>query len=424
LRALDLSGNQVGWRPILDDELALAVQAALRELAAQLERGTRPWHDSPTTLVELATVFAYLERAGLSTVDAGAFIERGVSALIEVPLGPQLIGGLTGVGWTVAHLTDVPTADAVCGAIDDAVLVELDPPRWDGPYDLILGLAGMGLYALERLDSDTGRRLAVRALDHLETAAQPQDSGSTWLTTRAHTPEHRRRQFPDGYYDIGAAHGVPGVIGVLARYVMIGVEVDRATRLLRAAVSWLLAIPSARPGPGRYPVFLAPGQETGPPARLAWCYGDPGIAICLLAAAHAVGDGAWERAAIDLALAAAARQFDGSEVFDTALCHGAGGLAHVFNRLYQATAIDAFADAARRWFECVLCLRRPGEGIAGFAKPGAGDPTPWEANPTLLAGAPGTALALLAAVTDVEPAWDRRLLMDLPLADTRVTRVR
>jgi hypothetical protein len=65
------------------------------------------------------------------------------------------------------------------------------------------------------------------------------------------------------------------------------------------------------------------------------------------------------------------------------------------------------------WLE----LRRPGKGIAGFqayyAAPVAGQPSGWLDDSSVLTGAAGTALALLAAISTVEPAWDRLLLVSL-----------
>jgi hypothetical protein len=62
-------------------------------------------------------------------------------------------------------------------------------------------------------------------------------------------------------------------------------------------------------------------------------------------------------------------------------------------------------------------MRRPGKGIAGFqsyypaAEPGAG--VLWVDDASFLTGAEGIGLALLAAISPLEPAWDRLLLASL-----------
>ncbi len=74
-----------------------------------------------------------------------------------------------------------------------------------------------------------------------------------------------------------------------------------------------------------------PPQQSA--ARLAWCYGDPGIAASLMAAAGAAGRPDWYRVAVDVACRAAARDLALAGVKDSGICHGAAGLAHIFNRL-------------------------------------------------------------------------------------------
>jgi hypothetical protein len=119
--------------------------------------------------------------------------------------------------------------------------------------------------------------------------------------------------------------------------------------------------------------------------------------------------------AIELARRAAARPLEQSGIVDAPLCHGAAGLGQIFNRLFQSTGRVEFADAAREWFGRALEMRHPGEGIGGYqaAEKRAGGGLDWVSDPSLLTGAAGIALALLAATTSVEPAWDRMLLLSL-----------
>ncbi|MDP9121776.1 MAG: Lanthionine biosynthesis cyclase LanC, partial [Acidobacteriota bacterium] len=123
-----------------------------------------------------------------------------------------------------------------------------------------------------------------------------------------------------------------------------------------------------------------------------------------------------------IARAAAARLEETAGVRDAGLCHGAAGLAHLFNRMYQTSGVEELGTAARRWFDKTLDYRRPGEGVGGFlafdpsgsvpgAVPGAAQ---WRSDPNFLEGSAGVGLALLGAVSTVEPAWDRLLLASLP----------
>jgi hypothetical protein len=222
------------------------------------------------------------------------------------------------------------------------------------------------------------------------------------------------------------AHGVPGVIALLGASIGDGVELPGARSLLRDAVAWLFgrALPEAQQTV--IPNYVVGDGTPATDGRSGWCYGDPGAAAAVLVAARATGDDAWEREAIRWMRKCAARPMQDAGVRDAGLCHGAAGLAHVFNRVYQATGIEELGAAARRWFARTLELRREGEGVAGFpayvgAGPAAGC---WQARAGLLSGATGVAMALLAATTAVEPSWDRALLLDVPLASKRHVLVR
>jgi hypothetical protein len=67
----------------------------------------------------------------------------------------------------------------------------------------------------------------------------------------------------------------------------------------------------------------------------------------------------------------------------------------------------------------MLAMRRPGEGIAGFtARHFIVDENRYQHQTSgeFLDGTTGVALALLAALLDEEPGWDRLLLCDIPPA--------
>jgi hypothetical protein len=252
-------------------------------------------------------------------------------------------------------------------------------------------------------------------VDRLEETAIEAGEGVTWHTRQELLPPYMREHMPQGYYNLGVAHGVPGVIALLGDICRVGVRVEKARPLLYGAVRWVLAQRRPDDGGSCFTTWLSPGVEPKS-SRLAWCYGDPGVAAALLSAARAVGEAGWEREALAIAAHSVRMAPETSGVIDAGLCHGAVGLGHLYNRLYQATGEEAFAEAARYWFGLGLDLRRPGEGVAGFAAwdSSTGETPKWVSEPGFLTGATGIGLALLAAISDVEPEWDRVLLVAVP----------
>jgi hypothetical protein len=189
----------------------------------------------------------------------------------------------------------------------------------------------------------------------------------------------------------------------------------KARPLLEGVVRWLLKQKMRDGQRGCFPYFVGPHVRRKR-ARLAWCYGDAGLAAALLVAARGAGESAWEREALKIARVAAERGAERSGVVDAALCHGAAGLGHVFNRFFQATCEDWSRRASSFWFARALEMRRPGKGVGGFLsfqRDERGE-AHMVADTGLLDGAAGIALALLAASTANEPSWDRTLLLSLP----------
>lgn len=427
------------WRPLLEGPQADQALRTVREIADAL-----PTVDDPKAEFRQASLaggragealfYAYLalhtgEEAAAEL--AAERLDQSVEALANTPMSPSFYSGFPGVAWTLEHLqrrlfesdpepADIAEEEEEAAAdpfleIDEALLGPLARSPWTGEYDLISGLSGLGVYALERLPRPTAATMLERIVDRFAELAERRDDGVAWFTQPERLPDWQRELHPRGNYNLGVAHGLPGVLPVLAGACAAGVAADRARPLLDDAVRFLLAR-RLEPGFGScFDTTYAPWEEPQP-SRLAWCYGDPGIAAALLATARAVGEPAWEREALDIGLNAAARPEPQSLVRDAGLCHGAAGLGHLFNRLYQSTGEERFAEAARFWLERALGFQVRGEGVAGFRawevnqvtnEPG------WRTEAGFLEGATGVGLALLGAISDVEPAWDRVLLLSV-----------
>jgi lantibiotic modifying enzyme len=421
------------WRPLLEGKQRIDAVKAVAAIADQLREligsadglaerpsggGTALNPSLAAGTAGFAVLFAYLSQDQSAPSDdalAAELLDRAVTAASDGTAQASLYGGLAGVGWAAAHLEDrLPDLDTedVTAEIDEALREHLSPSQWSADYDLINGLVGFGVYALERWPEPAAVASLERVIEHLARTAEHRPEGITWWTNPDWLIPETREKFPKGYYNLGLAHGVPGVIALLGCACAADVAVEKARPLLEGAVRWLLS----QQHPAGFPAWVA-ADGCPAPARLAWCYGDLGVAVSLLWAARCVNEPAWEIEALAIARRAAERPHDKSGVVDAGLCHGAAGAGHLFNRLYQATGEEGFATAARFWFERTLTMRQPGRGIAGYAAwmPGIeGNKDGWIDDPGVLTGAAGIGLALLAATTTIEPDWDRMLLVSVP----------
>ena len=472
----------MSWQPLLQGTLAERAQDTMRAILDDLSPLASEPDGDPSLAsgdAGLAILHGYLAQSGAGVEHAEIAlrcIERALAAMADKPTEASLYSGLTGVGWALVHLqgrlskpeketgpleSQVPSPFRVADLegedeladIDHALLHHLEQSPWREDYDLVSGLVGFGVYALERMtrpekgDGTCELRGPVpffgppaasacleRVVERLEETAERRNKGLTWWTNPDWLPTETREKYPRGYYNLGLAHGVPGVIAILGLICAAAsgkgdgtpnltcpvpfsgpAVVSAKTRpMLDGAVHWLLA----QQQPGGFAHWVQPEAVDGP-ARLAWCYGDPGVAAALLGTARSVREPTWEREAVAIARRAAERPPQQAGVRDAGLCHGAAGLGHLFNRMFQATGEPQLGAAASYWFEQTLAMRRPGpgrQGIGGYHAwrlDDAGEST-WVTDPGLLTGSTGIALALLAATTPVEPSWDRMLLVDIP----------
>lgn len=420
------------WTPILDPSSSLARQAwdAVMSISGAIHHRDYlpPKYRQLPQQYEEPLLYAYL---GLARDDQ-AWLVRAMehlnTAIAEAPAlasNPGLYGGICGLGWTIAHLLPVlqssldlqeeaesAEAEADLNEDVDAVIMQsLGRASWNDSYDLISGLVGVGAYFLERLPAGTSLQGLKLIVDHLEATARVVDRGIAWHSDPASLPDWQREHCPEGYYNLGVAHGIPGILYLLAEVAAAGVD-DRATHLLEGGVEWLLSQKRPAGSASWFSAWVAPGKDYD--SRPAWCYGDLGILGVLLQITRRNPKSHWRNFTHELLEHCLASSIEQPEIVDAPLCHGATGVAHILNRVYQTEGDIRCRDAAVVWFDKALAMRLPTAGVGGFSaytRPDRTGPGLWEASPAFLDGAMGIALALLSAVTPTEPQWDRLLLL-------------
>lgn len=424
-----MHGRVSSWQPLLQGNPAARALEAVEAIAAALPQApieppvaagpeeTIAWRCSLASgRAGQALFYGYLSFSSADDGPADLAIElldQAAEGVAAVPMSESLFSGFPGVAWTAEHLQGrVFEAEGDPQlAMDEAILSLLSRSPWPGEYDLINGLAGLGIHALERLPRPSAVACLERVIEELARGAE----GGAWFSPPGRISSFKLAVYPKGLYDLGTSHGIAGVIALLAAACRAGVHTRIARPLLDEAVSWLLARELSGEQGFHFPHFHHPEVEPRP-SRLAWCYGDVGIAAALLFAARTVGEPSWEARALGVALDAAEPGARAETVRDAGLCHGAAGLGHLFNRMFQATGEERLAEAARSWYERALAFREPGRGVGGF-RSWATDATgvsDWRDDPGFLEGAAGVGLALLAAVSTVEPEWDRLLVAATP----------
>lgn len=283
-------------------------------------------------------------------------------------------------------------------------------------FDTIRGLAGYGAYFLRR--DPTGAE--VRAiLDYCvrltEPVAHDGEALPGWWTPTGPSGRADDR-FPGGHANSGMAHGVGGVLALVALAARRGITVAGHREALRVILAWLDRWQEETSRGLVWPYWVTRDElrtsrlAPSAPRRPSWCYGTAGLARARQLAALALGDTDRQIEAETALVAALTDPAQLKATTDNGLCHGFAGLAHVAAR----TADDAHPSTIGQLRAAIPPLLTP------ICPPGT-DPEDAamavirdnDAGPGFLNGAAGIALALLAPATTTPPrsAWDACLLI-------------
>lgn len=414
----------MSWKPILNPrESKACIESICKRLSvpsAEWFRVSKGEHSDPASRVYLDSGFpgisimysyAYLQSNTEEFKElAFQYLNQSIEAIGTLPLHPSLYEGFTGIAFAVDHVrrkTGMGGEDPV-SSVDDVLLSLLRNRQAEAFYDLTSGLVGYGVYAAERFPAAVSQECLGLVVDRLYEMAEPSRDGVlTWFSPAYILQPERRVKFPSGNYNLGIAHGIPGVLGVLCSAVTLGIRQEQASEMLAKAAQGILKCKLKSGSNTLFPQEYAPDVSCSS-SRLAWCYGDLGIASSIFLAGSVLHDDELISEGIKIGRHAARRRQQ-TGITDFTICHGTSGVAHIFNRLYQSTGEPDFREAALYWLEQTLRYRQEGGELEGFTHALSG----WPLHPGILYGAAGAALVLMAASSAIEPEWDRILLLSV-----------
>ncbi|MFD8509784.1 lanthionine synthetase C family protein [Streptomyces antimycoticus] len=283
-------------------------------------------------------------------------------------------------------------------------------------FDTIRGLAGYGAYFL-RLDPTGAEVRAI--LDYCVRLTEPvvhvSEALPGWWTSTGPSGRADDR-FPGGHANSGMAHGVGGVLALLALAARHGITVDGHREALRVILVWLDRWQEETGRGLVWPYWVTRDElRTGllapsAPRRPSWCYGTAGLARARQLAALAIGDTDRQIEAETALVAALTDPAQLKAITDNGLCHGFAGLAHVAARTADEAHPSTVGQLRAAIPPLLTTVCPPGTVPEDAAMAAIRDD---EAGPGFLNGAAGIALALLAPATTTPPrsAWDACLLI-------------
>ncbi len=382
--------------------------------------------------IALALLHAGMALDEPKLIDAAqALLRRSAQATAEEPLsGAGLYAGTAGFASVLLDFAAydrryLPSLRRIADRLGEQITAarRLEPgaglPASD--FDVISGAAGQLAAAvrlctaLESSPGDPIRTAAERLTEYLlRVTGEDGRQRFGWFTSPDYYPAYPgyEEQAPHGMYNLGFAHGLPGIVSALCAAAAAGIGGPGPAERLEQTTSWLVEHRLTDEVPGAaWPNLLRAEEGTGLPvaplgqhaARAAWCYGAPGIGIALLSAAKVLGDTGLEA----IAVGALQRVVDWApaerNVFSPSLCHGHAGLLAVYQRAHAVTGSASLRPMAEDALSTVLSLADEARPyvVADEIRPGE-----FADDPGFLNGAAGVLLALCGALAPRATGWD------------------
>lgn len=319
--------------------------------------------------------------------------------------------GAAGIAWCLDYLRQAGLVDFDKTDFFEEIEIEIYREALSdlsqGKYDFMHGGLGPVLFALRRLPDSNAFSFLEEAVRLLQsTKVNDNDGNIKW--------EDKLNDYPgdEKFFDLGLSHGLPSIINILLRVYDRGILKEETANLISGSIKTILSSKlkdiNVR---SIYPNRLASGNVNSEGfSRLAWCYGDLGIAWTLLQASIVLKSESYLSEAMTILYASLKRRDPLEDHnLDAGFCHGTSGIAYFFKKFYEKTGIIECSKMCDFWKQETIKLARFSDGLGGYKfyhQPSKA----WVLNSNLLEGVCGVGLVLGCEIEE-ETNWDECFLI-------------
>lgn len=264
---------------------------------------------------------------------------------------PTICDGFSGICWLLRYIHEegIVESDDINETLEeiDSYIIKLFHEQYINDIDFLHGGLGIAYYLLLS-ETESGLNACEKYLDKLDESKIIQIDGSFMWTTQV---ENNGQLTTVANFSL--SHGMASLIIFLSKYYE-RTNAQKAKLLLLKTIEFY----KNNTNPDTYYSVYGSWLNIDSPtllseSRLAWCYGDMGIAVALIYASSILNDDSlfdFSTRVIDKTTL----RFSNSQINDAIFCHGSSGVSYIYNFFYQITGRDNYKQAALYWLDETL----------------------------------------------------------------------
>jgi lantibiotic modifying enzyme len=312
--------------------------------------------------------------------------------------------GMSGLLWTMSFINQDRNIDYLDNVIEEFhkhLINSIHVKLLKDNFDFLHGYTGIIHSVVDFFSDDKTVEQIINYLHYLKKCVRKTETGLALEFYNYHQKEYS--------INYSLSHGMSAVIQVLSRIFKKGISVALTRELLNGMVEFVLNNKNDFCLIGSH--FPDSYESINTKSRLAWCYGDLGIAIAIWQAGFNTGNTIWCNEAESILKCSTLRRTTAdTKATDPMLCHGTSGIATIYNRMWYNTNDVIYRQSRDFWLEETKKFARFNDGVAGYKYYNPKENV-WTYECGFLEGAIGLSLAFLSAESENDISWDRSLLI-------------
>jgi exonuclease III len=313
--------------------------------------------------------------------------------------------GLSGILYLFEFLRendfiDINTEE-VANEFDDFLLRSMRKDIENRYYDFLHGALGVGFYFLKKQKESP----VIEMVKFLYEIAE-KDYINNVFKWKSVLNEHEEMG-----YNISLSHGMSGIILYLSHVIKNKINDNYLLEMLEGAVHYILSQEiDVRIYGSYFPSYSLENKDTKIyKSRLAWCYGDLGVAYSVWYAGKVVNKQSWIDKGMNILIHSTNRiNLIKNHVIDAGICHGSIGIAMMYRKIFIETNNLLFLEAARYWIKETLHFSVFQDGLAGY-KTYKGEN--FSCDYSMLTGVSGIGIMFISYLMNDQQNWDEMFLL-------------